>query len=123
MLEELRVGCLVLVSLAALAFTALLALLVLGDTSQLVLTNPTARTQKVQVQLLSGRELFLGEVRSGETITSIVPFADDQAGLNVTTQSGRFVCSEYLTHPESWRLSLGDPPALGVSGHATRCTP
>ncbi len=54
-LEELRNGCLVLLTLAALAFAALVVVWVVGGTSWLVLTNPTSHVQKVQVVLAACR--------------------------------------------------------------------
>ena len=101
---------------------ALVVVWVVGGTSWLVLTNPTSHVQKVQVVLGDGREAFLGEVGAGETVTQVIPLASDQGGLVVTTQAGRFTCSEYLTFPERWGLLLNDTPSLKVAGGAVHCT-
>ena len=79
--------------------------------------------QKVRVVLGDGREVFLGEVGAGETVTQVVPLASDQGELVVTTQAGRFVCSEYLTCPERWELVLGETPELHVAASPVRCAP
>ena len=71
--------------------------------------------------LLQRREAFLGEVGAGETVTQVIPLASDQGGLFVTTQAGRFACSEYLTFPERWEIEVGETPELHAPGKV-RCT-